>query len=332
MPTVSDLVSVIMPTYNRASFLRRAIPCVLAQTHRNVELIVIDDGSSDDTPAVLQEYADRIVVIRQNHEGVSIARNAGMLAARGEYLAFLDSDDYWAEDMLERQLQALHAHPDAAVSYTWYTVVDTEGNVIRAIQPTCEGDVFDDLYFSNALITSIVIAKRSCFVEDGVLKIQFQPGMKIAEDHKVRLELALHYRFCNVPAFLGYITQHPGSTHSTYQIDEMVACMTYLEDFLWNHERAAPRLRTYEGKARASWSTEIAYLYLLAKGRKHDAWRYLWKAFRHSPFYLKPYLVMGGVVLGKGTTDRVMRFLHKLKPGLPSGSTAPKPAAKPPGR
>jgi glycosyltransferase involved in cell wall biosynthesis len=318
----NDLVSVIMPTYNRAAFLRRAIPCVLEQTHRNVELIVIDDGSGDDTATVLAEYAGRIVVIRQDHEGVSVARNAGMLASRGDYIAFLDSDDYWAPNMLERQIAALRAHPDAAVSYAWYSVVDTAGNLVRAIQPASEGDIFEDLYFDNALITSVVIARRECFVRDSALRIAFQPGMKIAEDHKVRLELALEHRFCRVPEFLGYITQHPGSTHSTYRIDEMVACMTYLEDYLWDHPLAAPRLKRCEGRARASWSAEIAFLYLPAKGRRGDAWRYLRKAMAHDPTYLKTYLVMGSAVLGKPLTDRIMRLLHNLKPGTPVGAAA----------
>lgn len=311
-----DLISVVMPTYNRASFLRRSIPCVLAQTHKNVELVVIDDGSTDDTHAVLAEFGDSILVIKQHHQGVSVARNSGMLASRGDYIAFLDSDDLWAEEFLEKQLAALQDNPDCDVCYCWYKIVDADGNLCRAMAPTFLGNVFDYVYLRNTLITPHLLARRSCFLQGGALFLAYQPNMKVAEDYKVRLELALRHRFCCVPEYLVSVTKHPGSTHSTSDIDEMVACMSHLEDFLWSHEPAARRLRQYEGRARASWSVEIAYLYLLAKNRRRDALRYLWKAFKACPYYPKLMLVVVGILAGRGTIDRIMRFLHGLKPGV----------------
>ena len=97
-------VSVIIPTYNRSLSVREAIESVLAQTYRDFELIVVDDGSADNTPSVLGSFGERIRGIRQANAGVSAARNAGIRAAKGEWVAFLDSDDLWVPQKLERQM------------------------------------------------------------------------------------------------------------------------------------------------------------------------------------------------------------------------------------
>ncbi len=101
-------VSVIIPTYNRAKDVQNAINSVLSQTLTDLEVIVVDDGSSDDTGKVLQEvYGDRIHYSFQSNQGISGALNTGLEKARGEWVAFLDSDDYWADEKLEWQFKAL---------------------------------------------------------------------------------------------------------------------------------------------------------------------------------------------------------------------------------
>jgi glycosyltransferase involved in cell wall biosynthesis len=109
----SPLISVILPTYNRARLLHRAVDSVLSQTWRHLELIVVDDGSTDDTAQTLAALSDpRLSVIRfDSNRGAPAARNAGIGAARGEFVAFLDSDDHWPPDRLERQAVALSAAP-----------------------------------------------------------------------------------------------------------------------------------------------------------------------------------------------------------------------------
>ncbi len=112
------LVSVIIPTYNRAGWIREAIDSVLAQDHEPKECIVVDDGSTDETPRVLAEYGDRIRVISQANRGVSAARNCGIAAASGELLAFLDSDDRWLPEKLSVQVNFFNTHPDAMICQT----------------------------------------------------------------------------------------------------------------------------------------------------------------------------------------------------------------------
>lgn len=114
--TAQPRISVVLPTYNRAALLPRAVAGVLNQTHRNLELIVVDDASSDDTPVVLRRIDDdRLTVIRLDHNaGAPAARNRGIEAARGEFVAFQDSDDDWHPEKLERQLRALQNASDRA--------------------------------------------------------------------------------------------------------------------------------------------------------------------------------------------------------------------------
>ncbi len=111
-------VSVIVPTFNRAGLLEQAIDSVLAQSFASFELIVVDDGSTDDTAVLLSAYAGRIRILRQFNRGVSAARNLGMAAAAGELIALLDSDDYWLPGKLARQVAFFDAHPDEMICQT----------------------------------------------------------------------------------------------------------------------------------------------------------------------------------------------------------------------
>jgi glycosyltransferase involved in cell wall biosynthesis len=120
-------VSVVLPTWNRAHLVHQAIDSVLAQTWRDFELIVVDDGSTDGTPERLAAYGDRIRVVRQENGGVARARNAGIAAARHEWLAFLDDDDEWAPEMLAVHVEGLAAQPDVVVHATNATVVNAQG-------------------------------------------------------------------------------------------------------------------------------------------------------------------------------------------------------------
>lgn len=112
------LVSVIIPTYNRRTYVREAIDSVLSQTYSPLELLVVDDGSTDDTPALLETYGGRIKVLRQFNCGVSAARNLGIRSARGAFIALLDSDDYWQPDKLALQMDWFDAHPEALICQT----------------------------------------------------------------------------------------------------------------------------------------------------------------------------------------------------------------------
>jgi glycosyltransferase involved in cell wall biosynthesis len=138
---MNDLVTVVIPTFNRARSLGRAIDSVLAQTYTNFELIVVDDGSTDNTPELLARFANRIQVIRQPNSGPSVARNTGIRAARGKFIAFLDSDDEWLPEKLEQQVPLMHDERIVLSVTNW-----------RSAESTGPASGFDSLDFNDSWV------------------------------------------------------------------------------------------------------------------------------------------------------------------------------------
>jgi glycosyltransferase involved in cell wall biosynthesis len=125
-------VSAIIPVFNGAATLRQAIDSVLDQGSCRLELIVVDDGSTDSTPAIIESYGARVRHIRQDNAGPAAARNAGVRSARGEYLAFLDADDRWLPGMLDRSIAILDSDPDCVMAYGNLLMVDSDGGSLAA--------------------------------------------------------------------------------------------------------------------------------------------------------------------------------------------------------
>lgn len=185
----APLVSVIIPVYNRARLVREAVESVRAQTARDFELIVVDDGSTDDTPAVLAELAaatphGRLTVQHIAHDGhPGAVRNRGAEQARGRYLAFLDADDLWRPQKLERQL-ALHG--SARVSHSRELWLRNGREISqRGMNHARAGDVFADALRKCTIGPSTVILERSLFEEAG----GFREDLEIAEDYELWLRI-----------------------------------------------------------------------------------------------------------------------------------------------
>jgi glycosyltransferase involved in cell wall biosynthesis len=138
---MSELVTVVIPTFNRARCLQRAIKSVLAQTYNNFELIVVDDGSTDSTSELLAGFGQSLQVIRQQNSGPSMARNAGIRAARGKFIAFLDSDDEWLPEKLEHQLPLMRDQKVVLSVTNW-----------RSAEPSASGSGFDSLDFEDSWV------------------------------------------------------------------------------------------------------------------------------------------------------------------------------------
>jgi glycosyltransferase involved in cell wall biosynthesis len=206
------LVSVVLPTFNRLRFLRPAIESVYAQTFNDWELIIADDGSTLETRQYLQSCADdpRVKVVWLAHTGrPSMVRNAALLRAGGEYVAFLDSDDLWAPRKLQRQVEALRARVNCRWSYTAFLRVDACGNPLpeEAHRPWAphEGDIFAQVVTGRASIrTPSVLATRRLLVQAG----GFDEAMLSAEDYDLWLRLALYSEVAIVDEPLVYVRYH----------------------------------------------------------------------------------------------------------------------------
>ncbi len=181
-------ISVIIPTFNRKEVVQRAIDSVLAQTVRPLDIIVIDDGSTDGTPDMLKtRYAERIMVLTQEHHGVSAARNTGIKASRGTWLSFLDSDDVWHENKLEEQVRYIEEHPETEI-------VQTEEIWIRngkRVNPMNKHAKQDGYIFLQCLpfcivTPSSVLIKRTLLDRVGL----FDEKLPTCEDYDLWLRIA----------------------------------------------------------------------------------------------------------------------------------------------
>ncbi len=194
-------VSVIIPTYNRARAADRAVRSVLHQSYQDLEIIVVDDGSTDDTQKVIEELDDqRLRYIRhERNRGGSAARNTGIEAAHGHYIAFLDSDDEWLPQKLERQAQFLQSsEPSVGAVCAGFVVVDERGHTGGVRIPSDRSVTLDELFCRNSIGTaSTVVVKRECFE-----RVQFDPAMESCQDWDMWIRLAKRYKFAFVPEVL----------------------------------------------------------------------------------------------------------------------------------
>jgi glycosyltransferase involved in cell wall biosynthesis len=184
------LVSVVTPAFNVAWCIGRAIDSVLAQTHRACELIVVNDGSTDDTNAVLEGYRGRITVIEQENRGMSAARNVAIAQAHGDYVAFLDADDRWLPDKVERQVALLRSRPDVGFCSTAARVEDEQGRLLNLWEcPRGQTEMLATLFAENAAIAggcSAVMVRRSLLDRVGL----FDESLRGFEDPDLWMRLA----------------------------------------------------------------------------------------------------------------------------------------------
>jgi glycosyltransferase involved in cell wall biosynthesis len=208
----SHLVSVVIPAYNAEGTIDDTLRSVRSQTHRHLEIIVVDDGSTDRTTSVVKAHAaidGRIILITQENAGVAAARNAGWRSARSALIAFVDADDLWAPSKIERQLDViLSGGPRIGLVYTWFALVDEDNRVrckVRGLN--IAGDVLDHTLMGNVVgHASSPLMRRQALVEAG----GFDSGLRDAgihgcEDMLLYHRIATRFHFGLVPEHLtGY--------------------------------------------------------------------------------------------------------------------------------
>lgn len=196
--TSEPLVSAVIPAFNAARHVNQAIDSVLAQTYTNNEIIVIDDGSSDDTLEKLESYGDKVTIINQLNKGVSSARNAGIMAARGEWVAFLDADDYWEPEKLARQVNYVRQNPDVVMVHTGKKLFGEHGTIEYNKIPfhlSRQSANLRSLLIRNCVNTSSVMVRRDVVVKAGM----FDVALKQCEDQDLWLRIAKRGRFGYIP-------------------------------------------------------------------------------------------------------------------------------------
>ncbi|MDX9833892.1 MAG: glycosyltransferase family 2 protein [Desulfobulbus sp.] len=198
------LISVVIPTFNRACYVTSAIDSVLAQTFSDYEIIVVDDGSKDNTGEIIQPYLNKINYFYQPNSGVSAARNAGIRVAKGEWIAFLDSDDEWLPRKLELQIKDLQKYPDAVLSCTNIIFEGLPGTLpINCFSSCLFLEMYEVLFikepfFKCYAFTPTVVARRQTIIDVGM----FNEDLAIYEDGDLFFRLSTKGGFVVNPLVL----------------------------------------------------------------------------------------------------------------------------------
>ena len=281
----SPRVSAIIATHNRAELVGQAIKSALSQTVRPAEIIVVDDGSSDSTPQVLSEYGSDIRILRQPNRGRSAARNAGVKHAQGDIIAFLDSDDIWLPEKLEKQLAAFKASPGAGLVHTFSDVVDAKGAQLpretgrrqqlyrRALK---RGYTYEGMSQECIMFLSTVAVRRECWERSGPM----DTAIPAFEDWDWYLRAAVYTEIATIPETLVHFRKHAGNTSSREFLEGRVkTCRKHLA-LLDGRPRSSHRER-----ARRNFCVQLAAAYYV-HGSSAQAGKWMREAVRTDPSVL----------------------------------------------
>jgi glycosyltransferase involved in cell wall biosynthesis len=260
-------VSVVIPSYNNAKFLNECIDSVLTQTFKPIEVIVVDDGSSDDSIQILESYGTRITLIKSNHCGASSARNQGIQIATGELIALLDSDDYWNTEKLADQVEHLEAN-NLDLVYCGGISFNSGEKKVREYEPIYSGKVLIEFY-KNPTSAIIVLGCSSAIFRKSLLKYSglFDEQFKNASE-----DWDFFRRYCSF-ANVGFVKEK----HVNYRIHETNLSSSSLVQYYQGNVRAVEKmLFNHEGKDSASsnkvWAKlHFSYAVAFMKNRRFFA-------------------------------------------------------------
>lgn len=288
--------SIIIPAYNAAKFIERALDSVQKQSYHNYEVLIINDGSIDDTEQIIRQYVDKypkfsINLFSQENKGAGGARNKGIGNANGDYIAFLDADDCWYLEKLEKICNFLIAHPDIDVLYHNEIEIRSDGKRRLLNYTKVNKHAYEDLLFSgNKLSTSATVVRRE--MAQSIRGFSENLDFNSAEDYDFWLRLAkAGAKFSHLPEFLGEYHRVNGSLTSNIEYNNR----NYLNITKYHME-----LLDKEGKYSSDFLQKIYYrrkaMVLFVAGREFylngsfvDAIQYYLKTLKHRPFWWKPY-------------------------------------------
>ncbi|KPQ30448.1 MAG: Glycosyltransferases involved in cell wall biogenesis [Marinobacter excellens HL-55] len=272
------LVSVITPTYNRADFIREAVESVLAQSYPHFEFLIVDDGSTDNTSEVLEPYLkdERVRLFWQENQGQSVARNVALAQARGEFVCFLDSDNYWPTDKLEAQVRLFKEYPETDVLYGDNVIINEQGDeVSRDNMSRYSGRIARHMIKDNCVAMNTTMARRHCFDELGGMSGK----RRVADDYDLWLRFSAKYQFRYEPEYWAWyrVMEDQISSDKTqrFKVNEAI-----IRDFRRDYREALGRSEFDDGFAHFFIRKGR---YLASVGKRQDGLREIFKAVRYAP-------------------------------------------------
>jgi glycosyltransferase involved in cell wall biosynthesis len=264
-------VSVVIPTYNQARFIAATVESALAQTYPDVEIIVVDDGSTDDTQAVLSAYRDAVHYVYQQNKGLAGARNTGFLASRGDYLLFLDSDDLMHPDKLAVHVSLLEAEPSFGLVYSAWQQINADGTeVLGEVRPNRQGQLLKELLLRRFFFfASAAVLRRECIERVGL----FDESLRWSEDADMWLRLArAGYAFGYIDQPLLQYRIHAGSMTASINPAQVRGGLAGLDKFFTDPD-LPDDIRALEAEAYSILHYETAARYYRAgqieQGQEH---------------------------------------------------------------
>lgn len=281
-------VSAIVPAYNAMKYLPESLDSILAQTYRDFEVIVVNDGSTDCTAEWVSRLRDpRVKLISQTNQGLCAARNTGIARSCGEYIAFLDADDLWNPTKLAKQVEVLEQNSDVGLVYTWVERIDHQGKSLgKPFKSNLSGNILEKLLEKNVIAPSSVMIRRCCFEHIGC----FDENLKsFVEDWDMWLRIAAVYPIKVLPEPLLRYRECPNSASKNWQAMERSYHIVIEKAFA----SASSELMPQKGK-----SYGYAYFHLASQSlQSHQpdyaiSSNYLRQALEHYPQlkYSKEYL------------------------------------------
>ena len=313
-------VSVIVPSYNQARFVAATVDSALAQTYPEVEILVVDDGSTDDTRAVLAAYTDRIRYIYQENRGLAAARNTGFLASRGDYLLFLDGDDLIHPEKIARHVSVLETEPECGLVYSaWQQIGEDGTRVLGEVRPGAHGQVLTRLLLRRFFFfPSAAVVRRACFERVGL----FDESLAWGEDADMWLRLArAGYAFGYLDQPLLQYRIHPNSMTAGIHPGQVQGWLAVLDKFFADPELPAG-IQALEAEAYSVLHYETAGRYYRA-GAIEPAQHHLDQAMRACPSVDEEWLLewIAGTVLDPRTRNP-SRLIDLIFDNLTAEATA----------
>lgn len=223
-------VTVIMPVYNAAPFLKEAIECVLAQTYSDLTLLLIDDGSTDGSEAVISSFDDPRIRYVKNGQNLGLIKtlNRGIAMTETEFVARLDADDLTATDRLALQMEYMFAHPETGVCGTWYENIDKEGHRINTVHQPDRNELIKPAFlFNNPFMHSSLLIRTEL-----LKKNPFSENYPHLEDYELWFRLSRQTRMVNLPRVMASYRWHGSNVSTTFSRTQQDSCLRLVKEIL----------------------------------------------------------------------------------------------------
>lgn len=288
-------VSVIIPTYNRARLVTKAIQSVLDQTYQDFEIIVVDDGSTDNTKEVVGSFKEpRIKYVYQDNSGICIARNNGINVSKGDYVLFLDSDDMLFKNAIAIEAGSLDSVPDVALSYCQLYAIDERERVIGLHKPKHRrpgvyrgtSEILNFLRFNNYIGTSITMVRRSSIMDVGSFDPTFGTG---SEDFELWVRIAKKYAVSYIAEPVGKIRIHSSGLSAGRDVSEIEKSNTRILEGIFSDTRLGPLFSPHRPRAYFQFYLRFAS-YAYAERKMKASRKYLFMAVKIHPRAVIEYI------------------------------------------